>query len=172
MKSIKQITTLGFYFFLMVIIGISCKKYKCEEPADISNSGVILILKNVNDQYLYTEIQPLYNKDSLGVFDELGNKLSLVSNSKQIPNTPLAYWAFDFGPIYNPLVDAMAFENEWCKKFIIKYYHNKADTITTCYKAYKFDCGSEFSTMKVFHKGVLLNEVNNTIYTTVTILKN
>ncbi len=172
MKLIKQIFIGGVYFFLMLIFCISCKKYKCEEPFDISNSGVILILKNVNDQYLYAEDNSLYNKDSLKIFDELGNRYSFAPDRKQIPNTPLAFWAFDFGPIYNPQVDAMAFENERCKKFIIKYYHNQADTITTCYMAFKFDCGSAFRTLKVFQKGVLLNEVNNTIYTTVTIIKN
>lgn len=172
MKRIKQILVGGFYFSLVLIVGTSCRKYKCEEPADISNSGVILILKNANNQYLYTEDNAPYNKDSLRIFDELGNKLSIASQFNQIPNTPQRYWEFDFGPIYNPQVDAMAFESEFCKKFIIKYYYNQADTITTCYMAFKFDCGSAFRTLKVLQKGVLLNEVNNTIYTTVTIKKN
>ena len=68
--------------------------------------------------------------------------------------------------------DVNAFDSEVCKKFVIKYYHDQTDTITTCFKASKFKCGSEFSSLKVFHKGILLNEVNNHILTTVTVFKN
>jgi hypothetical protein len=154
-------------------LSIACRKNnRCEEPYDVRQSAIILIFKNSAGNYLYAEANPLFEKDSLKIYDESGSRMAVASGLDLIPNTSLRFWKFDFGPIYNSLSDEGAFNSELCKKFVIKYFNNKADTITTCFKASKFKCGSEFSSLKVFHKGILLSEVNNHILTTVTVINN
>lgn len=172
MKSTIKSTIVWVCLIMGITLFAACGKNKCEEPYDVMLSAIVLIFKNSTGDYLYREVNPIFEKDSLKVFDEFGSRMSTASQLNQIPNTASSYWEFDFGPIYNSVSDAGAFNSELCKKFIIKYYHNQADTITTCFKALKFDCGSEFCSLKVFHKGVLLSEVNNHIVATVTIAKN
>lgn len=171
MKKLLQLTS-GI-IIVCVFCASSCRKGgKCEEPLDIRLSGLICIFKNLSGTYLYAEVNPLYNKDSLKIYDENGNSYSISPQLNLIPNTSSRYWEFYFGPLYNSQTDSESFNREVCKNFIVHYKYNKTDTIKTCYKAYKTDCGSIFSSLKIFHKGVLLKEENNTILTTVTITKN
>ncbi|TBR18407.1 MAG: hypothetical protein EPO57_07320 [Chitinophagaceae bacterium] len=145
---------------------------ECEEPFDIKQSGLTCIFKNSAGLYLYAQLNPLYNKDSLTIHDEIGNRYSAPPYIALIPNTSSGYWEFDFGPLYNSQTDSESFNREICKNFIIHYKYNETDTIKTCYKANKTECGTVFSSLKVFHKGVLLKEVNNHFLATVTITKN
>ena len=156
---------------LLILSSSSCTKNRCEEPLDVNESKIIVGFKDVAGDYIHTESTPKYNKDSLMVFDEKGNKYFLSRQLDVIPNTALRYWKFDFGPIYNGQLDIDAFNKEVCKKYILKYNYNETDTIVTCFKAFKTKCGSEFSSFKIFHQGVLLNEVSNTIFSNITITK-
>lgn len=156
----------------IVFLGYSCRKNKCEEPFDIQQSEIVATFKNSVGSYLYTEVNPLYNKDSLAVFDEYGNRLSVLSQLKTIPNTVSGYWEISFGNIYNNQTDSASFNSELCKKFIIKYKYNETDTIQTCFKSSKTNCGSVFQSLKIYHKGVVIKEVQNTFLAFVTITKN
>jgi hypothetical protein len=167
--------TCATLLLLITILSAShCRKGNdCEEPLDVRNSYMLLSFKNNSGNYLYSEVNPIYNKDSLIIYDEYGNKISVLHQLNIIPGTPSRYWEFDMGPLYNSQTDLQAINNEYCKKFVIKYSANVTDTITTCYRISQFKCGSEFSTLKVFHKGVLLKEENNgVVSTSVTIIKN
>ena len=166
---------LKFFFliFLGLIIFISCKKpAECEEPLDLGQSYLLLSFKDINGKYIHSDVNPLFSKDSLKVKDENGIFYSTGSQLALIPNTSSLYWEFDIGPIYNPNTDASSFDNTLCKNYIIFYKYNLADTIRACFKSSKTKCGSVFSSLKVFNKGQLVGEANNTIATKCLITKN
>jgi hypothetical protein len=159
---------------LSSVLLTSCKKGKggpCEEALHLSLSEVGVTFKNKEGEYLYKEINPLYNKDSLKVFDENGNKLILLSLSKLIPNTGVAYDEISFGTIYDDRTDQSSFNTELCKKFFIEYNSREKDTVQACFKAKKTECGSVFETLKVYHKGQLLASVQNTVFAQITLIK-
>lgn len=171
MKPNKLLTSIGVLLLASILHSSSCRKGgECEEPYDVRNSYMLLTFKNSSGNYLYREPNPIYNKDSLKIYDEVGNKISLYFIEKSIPGI---YWIVDMGPLYNSQTDMEAWDREICKKFIIKYYYNEVDTITTCYKITETKCGSHFNPLKVYHKGILLAEENHAVIaTSVTITKN
>lgn len=150
----------------------SCKKGgKCEEALNINQSEVVINFKNDTGRYLFSEINPLYNKDSLQIFDPNGTSLLILSSAKQIPNTFDTYLVLSFGPLYNVQMDSKSFDSEICKKYIIKYAYNETDTVTTCFKSRRTECGSVFETLKVFHKGILVGEKAGDTYAEITLIK-
>ena len=138
---------------------------------NVDESEVVVIFKDGTGRYLYEEINPLYNKDSLKVNDEFGNRLSLLSQLNLIPGTSSKYYEVSFGNIYDNTKDQAAFNTELCKKFIIRYRYNEIDTVQTCFKAKKTKCGSVFEYLKVYHKGQLLTTENNTTTGHITLIK-
>lgn len=165
--------TLAF-FFMVILQASSCKKGgKCEEALNVNQSSIEVIFKDQNSgKYLYSEVNPLYNKDSLKIFDPLGNSLVLLTSLSTIPGTSSRYWRINFGNVYNQQTDANSFDIEICKYFVVKYSYNESDTIKTCFKSIKTECGSVFETLKVFNKDLLLVTVNNETFTEITIQKN
>jgi|LakMenEpi03Aug12_release.lakeMendotaPanAssembly.Ray.scaffolds.fasta_scaffold84336_1 hypothetical protein len=164
-------------YFFAILFGIlilnSCKKTKeCEEPLDVRQSFLLLSFKNNNGTYIHSEVNPLFSKDSLKVKDENGIFYSVVPQLNSIPNTSSRYWEFDIGPTYNPNTDASSFDNTLCKNFIIFYNYNTTDTIKTCFKSTKTECGSVFTNLQVFNKGLIVGEATNTITTKCLITKN
>jgi hypothetical protein len=123
-------------------------------------------------KYLYEEINPLYNKDSLKVFDPPGNSLVIFSALNQIPNTSDRYFVLSFGNIYDQQTDAGSFHAELCKDFIVQYKYNEKDTIRTCFKSKAGQCGSVFEMLTVYNKGLLLATETNTTFSTITVTKN
>jgi hypothetical protein len=152
---------------------ISCIKAggPCEEPLNVNQSEVIVIFKNTTERYLYEEINPLYNKDSLKVYDQYGNGLFILSKLNQIPNTSMKYLELSFGNIYDNSTDQSSFNSEICKDFLIKYTHNETDNLTVCFKSKKTKCGSIFETLKVYHNGQLLANISNDTYALITLIK-
>jgi len=167
-----RVSQIVVFLFSLILSSIGCAKPpECEEPFDVRGSEIVCIFKNSNGNYLYRQIRPLYEIDSLKIFDELGNRYTPIATLKSAPDSVMVGVNFiSFTPIYNSRTDEDAFEKEICKDFIISYYHNVNDTITTCYKAEKTKCGSKFTNLKVYHEGSLLSEVSNTIIATVTVV--
>ncbi len=166
-------------YLLIVTFAISyssCKKSggECEEPLDIRQSEVnIIFIDSGSSKYIYTQINPLLNKDSLKVFDPSGNSLIILKSLSVEPTPPYnEFWKLSFGNIYDQRTNTNAFNTEICKEFIVQYQHNDWDTITTCFKAQKTECGSVFESLKVFYKGKLLATENNQTSTLITFLKN
>ena len=158
---------------LCVTTLICCRKNpKCEEALDVKQSFLLLSFKDINGIYIHSEVNPLFSKDSLKAKDENGIFYSVVAQTNLIPNTSSGYWEFDIGPIYNPNTDASSFDNTICKNFIIFYKHNVTDTIKTCFKSTKTNCGSVFTNLKVYNKGQLISEENNKISSKCVIIKN
>jgi hypothetical protein len=151
----------------------SCvKTNRCEEPITIDQSAIITTFKNSSGQYLYAENNSLYNKDSLKIFDALGNNLQVLYTLNEIPNTLNRYYLMSFGSIYNQSTDQSSFASELCKNFIVQYNSNERDTITVCFKSTNTKCGSVQETLKVYNKGQLLTSVSNQVYADVVIIKN
>lgn len=166
-------------FFLLgciLTVGISsCKKgQKCHGVYNIKNQSevVVTFIDKTSGKYLYSEMNPLYDKDSLKVFDSFGNKLVILSALNQIPNTNNRYYVLSFGNIYNNPTDETSFNSEICKNYIVKYSFNESDTIQVCFKAQKTRCGSKFETIKVIQNGQEIGSETNTIGISVTIFKN
>lgn len=173
MKSIYQLTVL--LAILFVLSSGSCRKGgQCEQPNNVALASEVLVTfkDGGTGKYLYEESFPLYNKDSLKVFDENGNSLIILSKKNRDPITAVFYWDLSFGNIYNSQTDAASFNAELCRNFVVKYKHNETDTIRVCFKTKKTECGSEFDPIKAFHKGQLLGTEYGTVYLLVTVTKN
>jgi len=170
MKSIYYIIIIAI---VIILTGNSCKKGgRCEEPEDVNQSSIVVAFKdNTTGRYLYSEVNPLYNKDSLKVFDPSGNSLVIRSALNQIPNTSSRYFDVSFGNIYDQQTDGAAFSSEVCKTFLVKYRFNETDSIKACFTAKKTKCGSVFENLKVYYKGMLVGSVTNTAGVVVIINK-
>jgi len=173
MKSIYQLTVL--LAILFVLRSSSCGKSegKCDLVDDIyrSSSVQVTFKDAATGKYLYEEAFPLYNKDSLKIFDEQGNRLIILSKENRDPVTNVGYWELNFGNIYNPQTDAASFNTELCKNYIVKYKYNETDTIKVCFKAVRTECGALFDPIKVYHKGQLRGTEYGTAYLLVTVIK-
>jgi hypothetical protein len=168
--------TLKFLTLSFIIFLFSCGKAgdDCEEPIDaMRSSEIVVIFKDkATGRYLYSEVNPLYNKDSLKVFDQNGNSLVILSQLDLIPNTSSRFYTLSFGNIYNPQTDATALGSEICKNYIVKYNAVETDTIKTCFRITKTNCGSIFNPIKVYHKGQLLDSAIDAASAHITLLKN
>ena len=167
-----------FALTTLVITSFSCRKIlgvrECEEVLYVTNSSVGVAFKDfTTSKYLYEQDIPLYNKDSIKVYDPQGNSLLLfkgLSNDIEVPTT--RYWIINFGTLFDYRTDSVSFNEEICKEFIVQYAYNERDTIKTCFKSKDLKCGSVFSTLKVYNKGKLLTSVSNTTFALVTVIKN
>ncbi len=155
---IKNYRILYIIITGIILTGSSCRKGgKCEEPFNVNQSEIVVTFKDqATGKYLYSEINPLYNKDSLKVFEPNGNNLIILKVLRINTTTLVEYWDLSFGNIYNQQTDGAAFDSEICKTFLVKYKYNETDTIKACFKAKKTECGSVFETLKVYHNGLLL----------------
>lgn len=166
-------TTVSF-LFLFILIFTECHKIqKCESPRNVNQSSINVTFKDqITGKYLYTENNSLYNKDSIKIFDPEGNSLFLLFSQNQLNGTPTAFWVINFGNIYDQQTDANSFNTEICKNYIVKYYYNESDTLHVCFKSKKTGCGSVFETLKIYQREKLLDSVENTTDTEITIIKN
>lgn len=167
---------LFLIFLLSTTITItSCKSGgPCEGAYNIKNQSevVVTFIDKATGRYLYSETNPLCNKDSLKVFDGSGKSLVILSALNQIPNTYDRYYVLSFGNIYSNLTDETSFNSEICKDYIVKYSNAESDTVQVCFKAQKTKCGSKFETIKVFHAGQQVGSATNAVNISVTIFKN
>lgn len=165
--------TLWALMLLMLLMGgTACFKSSgpCEEPDFVTNSEVVLTIKDASGRYVYAEVAPLYPKDSLKVFTQEGEHLLLLSQLNVIPNSSMRYYEISFGPLYNRR-DAASFSREICKNFIVQYRAQERDTLSVCFTSRNTGCGSEFETLKVYHKGRELAQESNTVAAHVTLIK-
>lgn len=169
----KTLVSASVIIIFVICSSSSCKKedFHCQEPINVYQSTLTLTFNSPSGVNLYSEINPLYNKDSLKIYDEMGNASPVYSQLYPISTSSPRNWEFTFGPLVDPNTILESFDREVCKNFIIQYKSNETDTIKTCYKSYKIDCGSLFSSLKIFHKGLLLIEKNNTFFAEGTIIK-
>lgn len=152
----------------------SCVKKggSCELPDTVENSEISLhIREKSTGQYSYTEFGSLYDKDSLIVIDPQGYNLPILYNLQNIPGTLNNYYILSFGPVYNPEVDQISYDKEVCKKYVIYYRPNQADTLNACFTSMKTKCGSVFETLHIYHKGSLIRSVKDSVSAHITLLK-
>ena len=172
MKLLSQ--KIFFSLLTVILFSGSCIKKggPCEEASDINNSEIGVIFKDSSGKYLYEEINPLYNKDSLKVFDQNGKNLILLNHVISAgDDNAKGIYSISFGNIYDNATDQTSFNSDLCKKFIIKYRYNEVDTVQACFKSEKYKCGELFKTLKVFQKGKLLTTVENTTSAQITLTK-
>ena len=155
------------------IFGYGCRKGgRCETPLNVNQSEAVVTFKDINSgNYLYREVGPVYNIDSLKILDENNQSLILLKDLDLIPNSSSRYWSVSFGPIYNTQTDAESFNSELCKDYVVKYSYNETDTLKICFKSKKTRCGSVFETLKVYQKEKLIGTETNNTGILVTILK-
>lgn len=148
---------------------------RCEESIDAAKtSEVVVTFKDkATGRYLYSEVNPAYNKDSLRVYDPAGKSLVILSQLDLIPNTAASrFYVLSFGPIYDAQTDASSFGGEVCKTYLVRYNATESDTVRTCFRLRKTECGSVFDPIKVYHKGELLTATTGESGVQVTLLKN
>lgn len=172
LKIYKFIFLLGCIF----TVGFSsCKKGgRCEGAYNIKNQSevVVTFIDETTGKYLYSEMNPMYDKDSLKVFDPLGNSLVILKKLRINSATFAEYWDLSFGNVYDDRIDEASFNSEICKNYIVKYSFNESDTLQVCFKAQKTKCGSRFESLKVIQNGQEVGYGTNTTGISVTIFKN
>lgn len=168
MKRFKNISSLFF-----ILSFFSCKK-ECGSVEYITNSSIVVTFKDsASNKYLYDVIYPLYSKDSIKIYDPTGTPLHLLTSVGSDPSVPTnIYYVIDFGSLFDYRTDSMSFNREICKDYLVQYSYNETDTITTCFKSKDMECGSVFTSLKVYHKGKLLASETNTTGALITIIKN
>lgn len=151
----------------------SCGKGPCSETSNVSSSSVIIsFIDKQTGKYVYTETNPLFSIDSLKVYDEFGNALSLLYALNTIPGTNSKYYSVAARPIYNQQKDQNSFYNELCRNFLIKYKYNDTDTLKACFKSRQVDCNSDFETLKLSYRDTLINTTTNNTVAIINIYKN
>jgi hypothetical protein len=174
MKTRKLNQMVFGFIVITVFCFFSCRKGgRCDQAPNVNQSEIVVAFKDKSTgKYLYTEVNPLYNKDSLKVFDPAGNSLVILNMLSSAPDNPSIgiYW-LSFGNIYNGQTDQSSFNTELCKNFIVKYKYNEVDTIRACFKSVYTECGSVFQTLKVFHKDLLVGSASSKTGINVTITK-
>ena len=170
MQNLKLLVLLTF----TILLFYSCNKVPtCETPLNVNQSSLEVIFKDkASGNYLYSETNSLFNKDSLIVSNQLGNPLYLLYSLREIPNTSNRFQRINFGSLYNSQTDEYSFNIEICKKFFIRYSFNKFDTIETCFKSKKTTCGSVFEILKIYNKGTLISTEYDQTDSQITIFKN
>lgn len=171
---------LTFNFITIIIVSAvtlsvaSCYKgWPCEEPYYVDQSSIQVIFKDAaTSGYLYPELNAVYSRDSLKVFDLQGRSLKLLFSQNVDTGNRKRFWEVDINNIYDPSADAASFDSGLCKSFIVQYNSRETDTIKTCFKARKTRCGSEFEVLKVYHRDSLLVSEYNDIGALITIIKN
>lgn len=157
------------------IISFSCGKVggECELPLHVTRSSLEVTFKDAaTNRYLYASNNPLYNKDSIKIYDSLGDSLFLLKSPHGDSVTFEGYWQINFGSLFDYRTDSISFNKEICKNFIVQYSYNEKDTIRTCFKSVKTKCGSMFEVLKVYYKNQLLSTEANTTTSIITINKN
>ena len=143
----------------------------CEEPETVYGSAVnVSFIDRQSGKYLYTEYNPLYNIDSLKVFDDSGTPARVSLGLVEIPNSFLHYYQVAIY-IYKDPDDKISFSHEICKNFIIKYSQNEVDTLKTCFKSRDEKCGSGLETLRFFHKGTLISSSEKKDYASIELFK-
>lgn len=171
--TMKKIDYILPCFLIIILLGGCVKNPKCELPRNVNQSSINVTFKDQQiGQYLYTENNSLYNKDSIKILDPNGTPLFLLFSHNQLSGNPVTFWIINFGNIYNPQTDNKSFDTEICKDYIIKYTYSESDKLQVCFKSKKTECGSVFETLKIYHNSKLVDSVENTTDTEVTILKN
>lgn len=158
----------------ITLVSSSCRKGgKCEQAFNVNQSEIVVTFKDAaTGNYLYSQTNPLYNRDSLKVFDPNGNSMVILKALRINSTSYVEYWDLSFGNLYDQSTDANSFNTEICKKYVVKYKYNETDTITVCFKAKKTECGSVFENLNVYHKGQLIGSETNTTGLPVSISKN
>ena len=162
-------------FLLTLTIFCSCyKNNHCGETAGVERSYLsITFLKGGN--YMYSDITQysLYNKDSLIIYDQSGNRANLLSSAGgSFPNNPsVHYYIFGITPVYNSSTDGAAFNQEISRKLYIQYNSMETDTLICTFKANKNECNTYLEYLKVYYRNNLIGSSNDGLGGNVTIKK-
>lgn len=161
------ISSLVILFFSY---GSCIKGGKCEQAPTLNLSAIQVSFKEkITGKYLYAEVNPIYNIDSIKIYDENNQGLIILKQLKLIPNTSSRYWDVNFGNIFTPQTDA--FDTDICRNFIVKYNYNETDTIKACFKAKKTSCGSVFEYLNVYYKNDLVGSITNETFINLIVSK-
>ena len=154
---------------LFSLIAISCTKIlgleeDCGDSLTVENAnGLELHIKDTTvNKYIYQLVSPLYNIDSLQIWNSQGEKYKLFVNISVDTSTHYgAYNDVSIYGIYNSNFDTNIYEDTIRKDIYIKYNKNEYDTLNICFKANHAKCGGVFAFIKVMRKGKLISYTQN-----------
>ncbi len=166
-------------FFAISFIDCTKKNPDCEGGNSIfwGTSFTIDFKDALTNQYLYKEnsFGAKYNKDSLRIFDEFGNKLIQIRGLEQIDNTPALFYRISAYPVIDfNRIDSVTLLNGVTIRYTIQYNYKEVDTLDCYFKVYAppNKCKqSSFENIKVYYKQKLIHSDSFAIGTKFTILK-
>lgn len=172
--SINSFLTLLILVGFAGIIMLSCRTGgECEEPLDVRVSSIeTSFIDQSSGKYIYSNLNPIYNKDSLKIVDPFGKELLLLRSLRTASTAPYEqYWDINFGNLYDANTDEQSFSSEICKNYIVRYTYNESDTIQVCFKSKRTNCGSVFEHLDIYQKNQRIGHFTNTTAAQATILK-
>lgn len=165
MKRLLLVSVSGFLFN-------ACGKSPCDETSNVNSSSIVIsFIDKQTGQYLYTETNPLYNIDSVKVYDKAGKQLHLLYALNPIPGSNSRYYSVAAGPVYDSQKDQNSFYQELCKDLFIRYRYDDIDTIKACFKSKELKCGSVFETIKISYRDTLISSLTNNNVSIINIYK-
>ena len=160
------------YLALIIVLTfftISCTKIlglddDCGDTLTVeSANGFELHIKDtLVNKYIYQLVSPLYNIDSLQIWNSQGERYKLFVNvSVDTSSHYGAYNDISIYGIYNTNYDTNIYEDTIRKDIYIMYKKNECDTLNISFKANHARCGGEFAFIKVMRKGKLISYTQN-----------
>jgi len=163
----KKIILILPFFFIAILLTNSCGKTCIESRFTLENTGLLIdVFNEYNNQYFYPEDTSLspYNIDSLTIKDSKENLLQVHYTMNVDPRNPLKkFKEVNIYPIFIDADDDGSYNNEQTKLIYLKYNSSIFDTLKLTFKAKKEKCGNLFQYIKIYYKGDLLLERNNTL---------
>jgi hypothetical protein len=152
--------------FLVILIFCTlfpphCTKPFCGESVGLEASSIgIELFDQANKEYFYLETgQSLYNKDSLRVFDENGQKFGSISFvlTEDPRNKLRRFYKTIIFPAFRLPGDEDALNTEKTRTMYLRYSSIASDTLTLAFKAKKNRCDRYiYEYVKVYRGGNLI----------------
>jgi hypothetical protein len=156
MKNNKIIYAILF-LTITFIAGNSCNKNTgsgtCEDASTVENTaGFELHIKDTTlNSFIYDKAIPLYNVDSLQVWNSQGTRYKPFKIDAADSISHSAYYAIGVYGLYDSRFDVNMYNDTIKKDIYIRYKLNEWDTLNISYKAYSGQCGSQFAFLQVIH---------------------
>lgn len=164
----KRNITFLIAIIAIYIISASCNKNTgsgaCEEAFTIENaSGLELHIKDTTlNRFVYDVVQPLYNVDSIQIWNSQGTRYKPFKIDAADTVTHRGYYAIEILGLYDSRYDGNIYADTIRKDIYVRYKENEWDTLNLSYKAKAGQCGSEFSFLQVsYHKKIISYTQNN-----------
>ena len=145
-----------------------CTKPFCGESEGLESATIgIDLFDQASNEYFYLETGPSpYNKDSLRVFDETGQRFGSIEFVQKLDprNNLRSYYKTVIYPAFRLPGDEDALNKEKTRTMYLRYNSSVTYTLTLVFKAKKNKCDRYiYDYAKIYYRGNLISEsiINN-----------